>query len=166
MYFFFPKITFFFFQQCNSVNCGNNSTKRPFLVNCGLLSAMKQPKMVQLIRSKIQNEYLKIEKHFKHPLLWLKQCKSVNFGKNNTKRPFLVSFGSLSAIKQPKMVQLIRSKNQNENLYLGNIFQYLEFWLHHFKGVNFGKNGTERPFLENCGLLSAIKQPKMVQIIR
>ena len=59
----------------------------------------------------------------------------------------------------------MRSKIQNYNLYVGNIFQYLEFCLHHFKGVHFGKNGTERTFLENCGLLSAIKQPKMVQII-
>ena len=152
MYVFcFSKSHIFFFQQCNSVNFGNNNTKRPFLVNCGSLSAMKQPKMVQLIRSKIQNEYLKMEKHFKHPFLWLKECNSVNFGKNNTKRPFLVNFGSLSAIKQPKMVQLIRSKIQNEYLKMEKHFKHPLLWLQQCNSVNLGKNNTKRPFLVNFG---------------
>ena len=77
----------------------------------------------------------------------------------------MVNCGLLSAIKQPKMVQLISSQIQNYNSYVENLFQYLEFLLQHFEGVQFGKNGTKRPFLENCGLVSAIKQPKMFQLI-
>ena len=34
---------------------------------------------------------------------------------------------TLSAIKRPKIIQLMRSKIQNCNLYVGNIFKDLEF---------------------------------------
>ena len=51
----------------------------------------------------------------------------VHFGKNGTKRAFWETFGLLSAIKQPEMFQLVRSTIQIEELYMGNIFQHLQF---------------------------------------
>ncbi|KNZ50410.1 putative signal peptide protein [Puccinia sorghi] len=53
--------------------------KRPFSVNCGSLSAIKQPKKVKLNSSKIQNYYSYV-------------CKHVNFGKNTPKKAI---FGKL-----------------------------------------------------------------------
>ena len=57
------------------------------------------------------------------------------------------------------------SKIQNYNLYVGNIFQDLEFLFQHFNCVCCENNGTNWTFLENCGWLSAIRQPKIVQLI-
>ena len=68
--------------------------------------------MVQLIMSKIKNLYFQMKNYFKHHMFLSKQCDKINYGKNNTKRPFLEDCGSPSAIKQPEMVQLIRSKFQ------------------------------------------------------
>jgi len=68
--------------------------------------------MVQLIISKIKNLYFQMKNSFKHHIFLLKQCDKVNYGKNNTKRPFLEDCGSPSAIKRPEMVQLISSKIQ------------------------------------------------------
>ena len=86
--------------------------------------------------------------------------------KNGTTRAFLVNCGLLSAIKQPGMVQLIRSNIQNQSFYVENFSQDPDFLFQHFKGVHFVKNDTKRPFMVNCGLLNAIKQPKILQLIR
>ena len=51
----------------------------------------------------------------------------VHCGKDGTKKAFWETFGLLSAIKQPKMVQLVRSTIQIEDLYVGNIFLNLKF---------------------------------------
>jgi len=67
--------------------------------------------------------------------------------KNCTKRPFLVYCGLLSAIKQPRMVQLIRSNIQNYRFYVETFSQALDFWFQHLKGVHFGKNDTRISFL-------------------
>ena len=147
------------------MNFGKNNTKGPFLVIFGLLSAIKQPKMVQLIRSKFQNYNLYVGNIFQDLEFLFQHFNCVHCERNDTNRPFLETCGWLSAIRQQKMVQFIISKIQNYNFYLGNSFKHPEFWFQHFKGVHFGKNDTKRPFLENCGLLSAIKQPKMVQLI-
>ena len=114
-------------------------TKRPFWENCGLLCAIKQPKMVQLIRSKIQKYNLYLENVSKDLKFWFQHFKGVHFGKIGTKGPFLENCGLLSAIRQPKMVQLIRSKIYKNNLYLEKLFKDLEFWFQHLKGVHFGK---------------------------
>ena len=149
------------------VNFGKNGTTKPFLKNCGLLSAIRPPKIDELIGSKIYNYNWHVENIFKDLEFWFQHLKGVHFGKNDTKRPFLENCGSLSAIKQPKVVKLMRSKIQNWNLFLGNIFQDLEFWFQQLMGVHFGKNGTKKAFWETFGLLiSAIKQTKMVQLIR
>ena len=44
----------------------NNGTKRPFLENCGLLSAIRQQKMVKLIISTINIEALYMRNIIQH----------------------------------------------------------------------------------------------------
>ena len=73
--------------------------------------------------------------------------KGVHFEKHCTKMPFLVYCGLLSAIKQPRMVQLIRSNIQNYRFYVETFSQDLDFWFQHLKGVHFGKNDTRISFL-------------------
>ena len=55
----------FLFQHLNGDHFEKeNGTKRPFLVYCGFLSVIKQPKMVQSIRYKIQNYNTYMENNF------------------------------------------------------------------------------------------------------
>ena len=116
--------------------------------------------MVQLIDSNIQNYNSYVENLFQDLELWFQHFKGVHVGKNGTERPFLENCGSLSAIKQPKMVQLIRSKIQNYNLYVGNIFQDLEFLFQHFNCVCCENNGTNWPFLGKLWLAMCNKTAK------
>ena len=144
---------------------GKNGTKRAFLLNCGLLSAIKQPKMVQLIRSKILNLNFFLGNIFQDLAFWFQHLNCVHCEKNGTNRLFMENCGLLSAIRQPQMVQSIRSTIQIEVLCMRNIIQHLESWFQYFNCVHFEINGAKRPFVANCGSLSAIKRPKMVQLI-
>ena len=85
--------------------------------------------------------------HVKYIIFLVSTLRVFILEKNCTKRPFLVYCGLLSVIKQPGMVQLIRSNIQNQSFYVENFSQDLDFWFQHFKGVHFGKNDTRISFL-------------------
>ena len=72
----------------------------------------------------------------------------------------------LSAITQPKMVHLIRSKIYNYNLYVENIFQDLEFWFQHLiKGVHFGKKWNKKAIFGKLWLAKCNKTTKNGPIV-
>ena len=148
-----------------SVHFRKIGTRRPFLKTCGLLSEIKQPKSIQLMRSKIQKYNWYVGNIFQDLAFWFQHLNCVHYDKNSTNSPFMENCGLLTAIRQPQMVQSIRSTIQIEFLCMRNIIQDLEFWFQYFNCVHFEINGAKRPFLANCGSLSAIKQPKMVQLI-
>ena len=85
--------------------------------------------------------------HVKYIVFVVSTLRVFILQKHCTTRPFLVYCGLLSAIKQPRMVQLIRSNIQNYSFYVENFSQDLDFWFQHVKGVHFGKNGTRVSFL-------------------
>ena len=85
--------------------------------------------------------------HVKYIIFLVSTLRVFILEKNCTKKSFLVYCGLLSAIKQPRMVQLIRSNIQNYSFYVENFSQDLDFLFQHLKVVHFGKNDTRISFL-------------------